>query len=90
MYSAVTLIIFISRDLQTYLNMPKNEIFPSEKNEIAQELLGMLDFIQKLGRRGSYETYGETNESIYDINKSLLETRIKIHRFINKESFRKT
>jgi hypothetical protein len=66
--------------------MPINETLSSERNEIAQELIGMLNFIQRLGHKPGYETHGETYKSIYDMNNSMYETRLKILKFIKNET----
>ncbi len=66
--------------------MPRDETLTRERNEVAHELLEMLNFIQNLGHIPGCETHGETNESVYDINNMIYETRIKIQKFINKNS----
>jgi hypothetical protein len=66
--------------------MPRIAPLPSERNEIAQELLRMLNFIQKLGNKSGCETHGETKKLVSDINNSMNETRIKIHNFLKTNS----
>lgn len=55
-----------------------NESMKGERLETVSELLDLLAVVQKMGRRLSYETHGESYEFVRDLNQHLHDARERI------------
>jgi len=67
--------IFLSRNPLGRILMPTNQSESQERLQVIEELSGLLNVVQEMGRRLADETHGNTYDLVKDLNEALHQAR---------------
>jgi len=70
--------IFLSRNPLGRILMPTNQSESQERLQVIEELSGLLNVVQEMGRRLADETHGNTYDLVKDLNEALHQARIQL------------